>query len=273
MSDSICRFLPAKDYAGNIKAVHFVYETDFHQMKQPFLKPIYYMHLVTSGSATMRFVGRCEHICAGSLFLFLPGIPYEIEASEDFRYIYISFMGSGAPMLLENLEIGPDRSVFSDFAHISDFWMSSISRVNNKNANILAESVLFYTLSFLTEAPNEQKHRKSNEDAFEMIVDYVDMHYRDTEITLKRVADVFSYTEKYLSHLFKKKMNIGFNKYLNSLRLRYAHKLISEGAGSISDIALQCGYGDPLYFSKVFKKHVGYSPSDYMARKENGADI
>ena len=86
-------------------------------------------------------------------------------------------------------------------------------------------------------------------------------------VSLKKLAGLFSYTEKYISHLFKKKMNVGFNYYLNNLRLQYAHELIAQNVHSVSEIAILCGFSDPLYFSKVFKKRVGYTPTEYMKRK------
>ena len=270
MKESICRFLPSKSYGGNIKTVHFVYETDFTKMKQPFLRPIYYAHIVTSGNATMRFAGRCERLTPGTLFFFFPAGPYEIDAGEDFKYIYISFMGSCVQTLFEELEIDLDRSVFNDFSSVCDMWLSSITRITHLNANILSESALLYALSYITKKSETTEPNKNSENLFDMIVDYVDSHYRDPDITLRHVADIFSYTEKYLSHFFKSKMNVGFNEYLNNLRLQYAHKLIGDGTSCVSEIATQCGYSDPLYFSKVFKKKVGHSPSEYIKMNIKG---
>ena len=54
MSESICRFLPAKNEEAAIKAVGFVYETEFSNLTQPFVNPIYVFHIVTKGSAVLR---------------------------------------------------------------------------------------------------------------------------------------------------------------------------------------------------------------------------
>ena len=267
MSDSICCFLPTKEHEGDIKTMHFVYETDFCRMEQPFLRSLYYAHVVTAGSAELRFCGKSVRLSVGSLFIFFPEVSYEMEGTSDFRYIYISFMGAGVSRLFDGFGINPDNSVFDGFSHVIDIWMSSISRVNGRNANVLAEGVLLYTLSFLAQEEDFISDARSTDSLLKMITDYVDIHYRDCDITLKRVAEVFSYSDKYLSHFFKKHMSIGFNGYINNLRLKYAHKLISEGKSSVSEIAANCGFGDPLYFSKVFKKSVGYSPSEYIKSK------
>ena len=266
--DSICKFLPTKNYTGNLKTVHFVYETDFKSLKQPFIRPIYYAHIVTSGEAILRFAGRCEKLSVGTVFFFMPAVPYEIDGNEDFSYIYISFMGSCVPELLDSMKIGLDRCVFKGHSQLCDIWINSIVRISDLNSNILTESMLLYALSFLAPSDLEEGKSRHKEELFELIADYVDMHFRDPDLTLRRVADVFAYTEKYLSHLFKKNMKVGFASYLTNLRIQYALKLISDGVTSVSEIAVRSGYSDPLYFSKVFKKTVGHAPSEYISSKK-----
>lgn len=262
--ETICRFLPPKELAGNIKTVYFVYEADFATLKQPFFRPIHYVHLVTSGKATLRFGGNTYPLAAGSLFFFFPAVPYEIDGDKDFRFAYISFMGAGAAALLDSLGITYDRAVFDGFSHLIELWLSSIVRINQTNANLLTESVLLNTLSYISKDNTRSENNKNSENLFCVLVDYVDTHYRESGLTLRSVADIFSYTEKYLSHFFKSKMGVGFNEYLNNLRLQHARALIQNGQTSVSTVAAECGFSDPLYFSKAFKKNTGFSPREYM---------
>jgi len=66
--------------------------------------------------------------------------------------------------------------------------------------------------------------------------------------------------------LFKNKMGIGFTKYLNNLRVQQACRLMEEGNASITKVAAQCGFADPMYFSKVFKHYTGFSPQVFLKR-------
>ncbi len=267
MGTSICRFVPAKNYTGNIKTVHFVYETEFTKQRQPFLHPIYYAHLVVNGNAVLKLGGNTYPLHRGCLFFAFPGCPYEIDGDEEFRYIYISFMGSCVTTLFENLHITMDKPVYDSFESLLEFWQTSITRINALNANILAESVLLYTFSFIGSDEDTPPLKNDSEKLFELIVDYVDNHYRDKDMTLKKVADIFAYAEKYLSYLFKKNMGTGFNQYVNRLRVQYAYERIGQGETSVTRLAAQCGYADPLYFSKVFKKQRGVSPVEYMKQQ------
>ena len=90
--DSICRFVPAKDYIGSFKTVRFVKEGKFKTLSQPFYYPIHYLFLVTVGTGTLKLNGTDYPLTSGSLFFSFPQYFYEIDASDDFSYIYISFI-------------------------------------------------------------------------------------------------------------------------------------------------------------------------------------
>jgi hypothetical protein len=61
---------------------------------------------------------------------------------------------------------------------------------------------------------------------------------------------------------------ITLSDYIATLRIQQACTLISHGFTSVSDISNQCGYSDPQYFSKIFKKILGESPSEYIKKVE-----
>ena len=264
MSESICRFLPAKNEEANLKTVRFVYETECLALTQPFVHPIYVLHIVTEGNAVLRIEGQQYQLKRGDIFFAFPAVLHYLDASDDFKYIYISFMGSGAALLLSRCGVTPQKPIYPDFSFLCPMFESSIRRITPTNANMLTEGVLYYTLSFLDKGEGESDSRKNGDSLFEMIVNYVDHHYRDSDMSLGNLADTFSYTEKYLSSLFKKNMQIGFVNYLNNLRIQYANELIATGALSMAEIAEACGYSDYSYFAKVFKKNTGSTPKKSM---------
>ncbi len=263
MSNSICKFMPEKNYNDNLKFIHFVYETDFHSLKQPFFHSTFRIHLVTKGTASIKINDRQHNLNIGSVFFAFPSNLYEFSASDDFEYYYISFLGNKAPKLLEEFGVNISAPVYHGLEMLIDFWNNSIKKIDMNNINVLTEAVFLYTLSFIK---NSDNNAPKHDNTFEKFIDYVDNHYRDFDISLQKVADTFSYTEKYLSHLFKKNMNISFKTYINDLRIQYAYILIENGETSITDIARLCGYSDSHYFSKVFKKIRGISPTEYIKK-------
>lgn len=271
MSESICRFIPAKDYTDDLKTVHFVYETEHETLSQPFLRPLYYLFLVTDGSAVLRMAGREHTVTVGDLFVGFPGCPYEVKSEGAFRYLYISFYGSCVSHIFERLSIRIEEPVFRGFDKVAEYWFSAISRFHSQNADFLPESVLLYTLSFVGGDGESAEMKQNGNTMFEMVREYVDNHYRDPSLSLGSVATIFSYTEKYLSSLFKKHMELGFNQYVNRLRISYALRLIEDGCTSVREIAERSGFYDALYFSKVFKKKVGATPTEKIKERKKRA--
>ena len=274
MSESICRFMPAKNEDNSIQAVRFVYETECHSLSQPFLHPIYVLHIVTKGTAIFRIENNKYALKRGDIFFAFPAYPYYLDADDDFEYIYISFMGSGAISRLPKCNITPKKPYYADFNFLCTIFENAIRRVTPFNSNLLTEAVLYYALSFFDSGDNnyQSEELEHHTGVFANIVDYVDYHFRESDLSLSRLAPVFSYTEKYLSSLFKKNIQIGFINYLNNLRIQYACELIQKGNLNMSEISVACGYSDYAYFSKVFKKITGKSPTEtlkYLKNKEN----
>lgn len=266
----ICNFIPPKNSSANIEYYHFVCETCLKKLRQPFVHPNFYAHLAFKGNAVLKTEGKEYPLSPGTLFFTFPYQPFEIKKDNDFTYLYISFNGAGACELLENLNINKDNCIFSDFIHILDFWMSSVRRINPSNANTLTESILLYSLSYIN---SSGEHDFKAEDRFENIIKYINNNFSDPNMSIAKVADVFFYRKKYLSTLFIKKTNVKFTDYLNNLRVQHAIKLMKNTSVPISEIALKCGFSDPFYFSKVFKKITTKTPTEFKKFAEDNLHL
>jgi two-component system response regulator YesN len=139
--------------------------------------------------------------------------------------------------------------------------MKSIRRINDSNVLYVTDSVFNYTVSHLV----GHKDQKNN-SGIAAIISYIQENIGESELSLRTVAKMFYYSEKYFSSLFVKSTGVRFTDYLNGLRVDYATKLIEEGVRSVSELSSRCGFDNSYYFSKVFKKIKGVSPSVLMKR-------
>ncbi len=265
MSNSICNFLPSNVSTVGIKPIHFVYETDFHSLRQPFFSAVFSVFLVTQGNATLH-VAEDHPLSVGDVFFAFPSYRYTLDASDDFEYMYISFLGEGCHALMQQLGISVTAPVYRNLAHLTDFWKQAIHQKSNANMALLTESLLLYTLSFIRPATNTTEAVSG--PIFNKIVEYVEQHFDDCDLSLSQLAAEFSYTEKYISALFTKHMSVKFKRYLNTLRIQHAYKLIENGETSVSYIAEQCGYTDAVYFTKVFKAKRKLTPTEYIKQQK-----
>jgi len=99
---------------------------------------------------------------------------------------------------------------------------------------------------------------------------YILEHYAE-DISLESVAEYLHISPEYLSRQFKKEKKITFIQYLTAKRLESAKRLIEDTNYKNFEVAEAVGYKEPNYFSYVFKKHFGISPSKY--RKSIKGDL
>lgn len=100
-------------------------------------------------------------------------------------------------------------------------------------------------------------------------VQYIREHFNEN-LSLDNVAQQIYISPYYLSHLFKEELEITFLEYLTRIRIEEGKKLLLDRSWTILDISSQVGYDDPGYFSKVFKKNMGVSPSQYRKHMAQG---
>lgn len=94
---------------------------------------------------------------------------------------------------------------------------------------------------------------------------YISEHYAE-DLTLADIAANFGFSYNYLSAYFHKQTKEGFSEYLNRVRIEKACRLLSTTNSSIAEISSRTGYSDHTYFSRIFKKITGVTPSHYRRK-------
>jgi len=92
---------------------------------------------------------------------------------------------------------------------------------------------------------------------------HIDDHYYMKNLSLEETAEHVGLSPFYFSKLFKETFHMNYIDYLTHLRIEKAKELIRNPENSLKEICFDVGYRDPNYFSRVFKKVVGISPSEY----------
>ncbi|RCW45536.1 response regulator [Paenibacillus prosopidis] len=99
-------------------------------------------------------------------------------------------------------------------------------------------------------------------DAVGQMKQYILEHSRQ-DISLELMAKRIGLSPFYMSKMFKEQAGINYIDFLTECRIERAKTLMSDPALSLKEITFEVGYHDPNYFSKVFKKMCGASPTDY----------
>ncbi len=99
-----------------------------------------------------------------------------------------------------------------------------------------------------------------------LAVDYIKKHFADPELSLQKITAYLSVSTSYFSGIFKSYTGATFVDFLTRLRINKAQELLLSTDMKNYEIADKVGYDDPGYFSNIFKKFAGLSPSDYRKK-------
>ncbi|MFT4416236.1 response regulator transcription factor [Fredinandcohnia humi] len=94
--------------------------------------------------------------------------------------------------------------------------------------------------------------------------EYIDARFSES-LTLEEVAEYVELSPFYFSKIFKDRLGVTFIDYVTTVRINHAKKEMLDPSKSLKEICYSIGYRDPNYFSRVFKKYTGLSPTEYRS--------
>lgn len=264
MDQNVCKYIPHRKNQS-IHTINLVLETKPQKSSSLQSSAVYKMHLVCSGIGNLHISEKVIPLSKGDIFFTFPGTPYSIESLDSFTYMYVSFLGTRANMILDQFQISSHSFLFSGCQELQSFWEKGLDSLE-EYADLMAESILLYSFSFLgNQILPLISNKASNQNHTSLIIKkYIDDNFSRPKLSLETISAELSYSPKYISTLFKKRFRVGITEYLNIIRIQNACTLINQGYTNVSDIADLCGYVDPQYFSRVFKKRIGVSPKTYI---------
>lgn len=167
------------------------------------------------------------------------------------------------------------------FSIVKEFYLylyGELRRYAEKNSLFLKESLLMETQElFLRNGNFEELHESihkllqmtaeaGNEGEDGMIVrikKYVSQNYENPWLSIKEIADAMGKSVSNICVVFKRETGITLNQFLTDVRIDAAKTLLDNPRNSIKTVAEKSGYTDSSYFTRIFKKHTGMTPSEY----------
>jgi two-component system response regulator YesN len=98
---------------------------------------------------------------------------------------------------------------------------------------------------------------------FTDIKSYISKNINNYSLTIDSIAEHFNIHRSTLSTLFKRNTDLSAKDYITDKRLKKAEQLLTSTQDKISDISSMCGFSDPNYFSRMFRKARGMTPREY----------
>ncbi len=108
--------------------------------------------------------------------------------------------------------------------------------------------------------------RENAADAMSAVVSYCARHYTE-DLSLGALEQELHISRYYISHMFTQRLGIGFNEYVNSLRVSHACRYLAHEDRSVTEISTLVGFSGPRTFNRAFAKCMGMTPSEYRKQQ------
>lgn len=234
------------------------------------------LNYVISGSMTARIGGREVVVCEGCVAIVPPcrlhwgkagenGVVYRtimFDVSEFFNKCGATekLIAPVADQHVEFLPVTDDKRITSALDRLIEEYTNGDSYssmiIISKIYEILG---LLYRCCLTEKAPVIFRMK-----SLKMITQYISEHFTE-ELTLDKLSRKFGYDRSYFCRAFKSVTGLSPINYINISRLEKAKNMLSQSDTKISEISLLCGFSDPNYFSRCFKRQFGTSPSAYRS--------
>lgn len=202
----------------------------------------------------------CEYLC----IIFHPGMFF--QNSYILKNYVEPLLESGVSELILNSEVSSHQRVLE--------YVSSIYEIFEKNhhtATLEISSLMLQMWKELFEIVDplriENVHGDHNLQILKKMLSFIYEKY-DTKISLSEIAEAGDICRSKCCKLFKLYLKSSPNDFLNSYRLEKGFLLLREQEKSISEIAYLCGFSSSSYFSELFLKYKGCTPTEFRNRNK-----
>jgi AraC-like DNA-binding protein len=240
--------------------------------------PSYMFILSFDGRTEMRVDGKTISALPGKLLALSPGIEHqEIPSENPPRYIAVfledrffeeqrrHYPGAGNRSFRgESFDPVPDLSPL-----LKSFMIEADNSAPGSEAVMAAQSLqICHALIRSTGTYLPARDRFSSRMEIDRVIEYMHAHPGE-KITVEKLAGIARMSPSHMTRVFRKETGSPPIEYLIAVRLERAKKMLLAGDRTVTEIALDCGFGSAAYLSARFSKTYGTSPSSY--RKNAGA--
>ena len=171
-------------------------------------------------------------------------------------------------MLISNICVNLSKELNNCGVKLSDIFETPFSELQKVlitagfQEKLEALRIFLYRIQDYMAPYNQHKHAK----AIHLALDYIHAHYAEPALSMESTAQSVFMSTNYFSTVFKEQTGQTFTNYLIDYRVERAKYLIEHTNYLFYEISTMVGYPNAPYFSSLFKKKTGYSPSEYKAR-------
>lgn len=261
-----------------ITDIGFYPKAGYHFRKRAANEALQYIMLYcVDGEGWIEVAGNKQKLSTGEVVILPKGKAhsYGSNSKNSWSIYWIHFDGNMAPYFCEDLErplfinTGKDSRIEDRLELFEDIF--SILKNGYSKINLdYSVTVLFHflgSLKFINAFRSSLSDRQTSRDIIEEAIHFMRENIQQ-QIKLEEIAQYTNYSVSHFSILFKDKTGHSPLNYFNHLRIQAACHHLDFTDLQINQIAMMTGFEDQFYFSRIFSKIMGCSPTEYRKRKK-----
>lgn len=227
----------------------------------------YTLHYVSEGKGIYSCGDSSFSVKSKDIIVVYPNQPAQLTVEETpYIHYWINIKGIDIENLLSFTDITKECPVFSFIKSKTDFF-EKLYLIQGPEPSRQAEmlSKLYSLFAILMSNSENSKTVNSKKYYITKFVDYIRNNYSNN-ILIDDIAGHVGFSTSQLYRIVSEEFGISPLKFLNEYRIKKSKAYLKKKELKISHIAHLCGFSDPLYFTKVFVKHTGCTPTEYRNR-------
>ena len=249
-----------------------VHTTPIIKTEHPEGRNDYQLLYISSGKGHFFLNGTERIVTKGNMILYRPGEPqvYYYYAEDKTEVYWVHFTGHQVEQIIEHYALPKDENVFFTGTSPDYQWIykQMIQELQLRRANHeeLLSMLLRHTLLMINRYIQEGHQTGSDVlNEIERALHYFNENYNKA-ISVEQYAKEHLISTNWFIHSFKNTVKVTPMQYILSLRISAAKNMLEKTDKNITEIAYAVGYDNALYFSRLFRKNTGMSPSEYRAK-------
>lgn len=239
----------------------------------PNIREYYLIHIILEGK------GYCEteiskfNLSKGQFFVIFPDEQtfYQADEENPWEYIWFGFDGRVAESILSSMGINRQTPIGSikNFNESKELVENMIGMQPFEHENrIQLQGMLYWLISLL-----DSKTRDNNIKPIEKInrrivythdaIDLIKQNYQNVDFLIGDISEQLSLNESYLTSIFRQVTGRTLHEYLIDYRIQKSREYLETTDFNVREVAEKVGYKNPLSFTRVFKRKIGMTPTEY----------